>query len=142
MPITTGSDKVVDRNKNDGLVEFVGVVADVVLEKNTFTGDDESTQYHITMKPEGIAMKGKTGFIHEWVRLSAKATQKSVPEGSIIERYLSQLEVVMPDAKKAKTLDEAFAMMKGKSFLFRRVKLGRAFQGNQPRDMWTPCGLK
>ena len=79
---------MVERNTSTGLEEFKGVVVDVVLEKNTF-GDTDNDQYHLTMKPEGIVMKGKTGFIHEWVRLSAKATQKSVPEGSIIERYLS-----------------------------------------------------
>lgn len=128
---------MVERSTSQGLEEFKGLVADVVLEKNTF-GDTESDQYHITMKPEGLQMKGKTGFIHEWIRLSAKATQKSVPEGSIIERYLSQLEVVLPDTKKAKTLDEAFAMLKGKRFLFRRVKLGRAFEGKPAREMWVP----
>jgi hypothetical protein len=132
--------KIVERNQNSGLDEFKGVVADVVLERNTF-GETDSDQYHMTMKPEGIAMKGKTGFIHEWIRLSSKATQKSVPEGSIVERYLSQLEVVVPEVKKAKTLDEAFAMIKGKRLLFRRVKLGRAFQGHQPREMWVPVAL-
>lgn len=128
---------MVERSVSSGLEEFKGIVADIVLENNTF-GDNESSQYHITMKPEGLTMKGKTGFIHEWVRLSAKATQKSVPEGSIVERFLSQLEVVLPDAKKAKTLDEAFAMLKGKRFLFRRVKLGRAFEGKPAREMWVP----
>jgi hypothetical protein len=128
---------MVERNTSTGLEEFKGVVVDVVLEKNTL-GDNEADQYHITMKPEGITMKGKTGMLHEWVRLSAKATQKSVPEGSIVERYLSQLEVVLPDAKKAKTLDEAFSLMKGKRFLFRRVKLGRAFEGKPARELWCP----
>jgi hypothetical protein len=128
---------MVERQSSQGLEEFKGIVAEVVLEKNTF-GDAESDQYHITMKPEGLQMKGKTGFIHEWVRLSTKATQKSVPEGSIVERYLSQLEVVLPEAKKAKTLDEAFSLMKGKKFLFRRVKLGRAFEGKPAREMWVP----
>ena len=132
---------MVERSTQNGLEEFVGVVVDVVLEKNTFV-DSEQDQYHITMKPEGIEIKGKTGVIHEWIRLSPKATQTSVPEGSTVERYLSQLEVVLPEAKKAKTLEEAFFMMKGKKFLFRRVKLGRAYDGKPAKESWAPISLK
>jgi hypothetical protein len=122
------------------LEEFTGKVTEVVLEKSTFE-DTEQDQYHIVMAPEDIQIKGKTGALHEWVKLSAKATQKSVPEGSIVERYLSQLEVVLPDAKKAKTLSEAFGMMKGKTFKFKRLKLGRPFQGKPAKEMWTPVEL-
>lgn len=131
---------MVDRNSGQGLEEFTGVVADVVLEKNTFS-DADSDQYHITIKAEGVQVKGKTGFIHEWVRLSAKATQKSVPEGSIVERYLGAIESVVPEARLAKTLDEAFRLLVGKKFLWKRVKLGRAYAGNPPREMWTPVSL-
>ena len=133
---------MVERSTSSGgLDEFVGTVENVVLEKNTF-GETESDQYHITIKAEGVAIKGKTGLIHEWVKLSAKATQKSIPEGSIVERYLSSLEVVMPALKSAKTLDEAFSQLKGKKFLWRRVKLGRAFEGHPARDVWVPVVLK
>jgi len=131
---------MVERNAGQGLEKFTGTVADVVLEKNTFA-DADSDQYHITIKADGVNVKGKTGFIHEWVRLSAKATQKSVPEGSIVERYLGAIEAVVPEARLAKTLDEAFKLLIGKKFTWSRVKLGRAFAGNPPREMWVPQSL-
>jgi hypothetical protein len=132
---------IVGRNTaGEGLEEFKGIVVDVTLEKNS-KFDTDQDQYHITMRPEGVTMKGKTGVFHEWVKFSKKATQKSVPEGSIMERYLSQIETLIPEAKKAETLDQAFALLKGKKFLFRKVKLGRAFQGNQPKEMWTPVAM-
>jgi len=131
---------VVRNTAGEGLEEFRGTVVDVVLEKNS-KYDSEQDQYHITMKPDGIVMKGKTGVFHEWVKFSKKATQKSVPEGSILEKYLSQIEILLPEAKKAETLDQAFALLKGKKFLFRRIKLGRAFQGNQSSEHWAPVAL-
>lgn len=122
------------------LDEFKGVVEDVILEKNTLA-DAEQDQYHIVMNPEDVEVKGKTGKLHEWIRLSPKTTQESIPEGSIIDKFLTQLEIVLPDSKKAKTLDEAFGMMKDKKFLFKRVKLGKSFEGHPARSVWTPVQL-
>jgi len=120
------------------LEEFTGKVTDVALEVSTFEDNAEQQQYHITMVPEGVTIKGKTGALHEWIKLSPKATQKSVPEGSVVERYLSQLEVVLPESKSAKTLSEAFGMMKGKRFKFKRLKLGRPFKGQPAKELWVP----
>lgn len=128
---------MVDRSTSNALEEFVGVVEDVVLEKNTFA-DNDSDQFHIIMDPEDVDIQGKTGKLHEWVRLSPKTTDTTVPEGSVVERYLSQIELVVTEAKKAKTLKEAFDMMKGKKFQFKRVALGRAFEGKPARKLWVP----
>jgi hypothetical protein len=131
---------MVDRVGANVLDEFEGKVVDVVLEKNTFA-DSESSQYHITMSGENIEVKGKTGVIHEWIRLSPKTTEESIPEGSIVDKYLTQLEIVLPEAKKAKTLADAFVLMKGKTFLFKKVKLGKAFEGHPARALWLPVQL-
>lgn len=131
---------MVDRMTQTGLEEFEGKVMDVVLEKNTFQ-DTESDQYHITMEPTTLTVKGKTGLLHEWLRLSPKTTQTAVPEGSVVERYLAQVELCLTEARKLKTLDEALKLMKGKTFLFKKVKLGRSYEGRPAREVWTPIRL-
>ena len=131
---------IVERTTQTGMEEFEGTVKDVVLEKNSFQ-DEISDQYHITMEPTTLVIKGKTGFLHEWLRLSPKTTQTAVPEGSVVERYLAQVELCLSEARKAKTLNEALALMKGKTFLFKKVKLGRSYEGRPAREVWTPIRL-
>jgi hypothetical protein len=131
---------MVERVGANILEEFEGRVIDVVLEKNQFA-DSESDQFHVTMEGLNIEVKGKTGVLHEWIRLSPKTTQESIPEGSIIDKYLTQLEIVLPEAKKAKTLNEAFGLMKGKVFLFKKIKLGKAFEGHPARAVWLPVQI-
>jgi hypothetical protein len=132
--------KMVERTTQTSMEEFEGKVIEVTLEKNTFN-DAESDQYHIQMEPTTLQIKGKTGHLHEWLRLSAKTTQTQIPEGSVVERYLSQVELCISDARKAKTLNEALNMMKGKTFLFKKVKLGRSYEGKPAREVWTPIKL-
>jgi len=131
---------MVERVTQTLMESFEGKVTDVTLEKNTFQ-DTESDQYHISMEPTTIVVKGKTGFLHEWLRLSAKTTQTAIPEGSVVERYLSQVELCLPEARKAKTLNEALNLMKGRTFEFKKVKLGRSYEGKPAREVWTPIRL-
>lgn len=129
--------KVVERQTANLLEEFSGEVVDVQLEMNQFA-DTDSSQFHITMKPTDKEIKGKTGMLHEWIRMSPKSKEEIIPEGSILDKYLTQVEMLVPEAKKAKTLTEAFATIKGKKFTFKKVKLGRSFEGHAAREYWVP----
>jgi len=128
---------MVERTTANLLVEFNGTVEDVQLEKNTYA-DADNDQFHITMKPVDKEIKGKTGLLHEWIRMSPKSKEEMIPEGSILDKYLTQVEMLVPEAKKAKTLSDAFNCMKGKKFTFKKVKLGRAFEGHAAREYWVP----
>jgi hypothetical protein len=128
---------IVERTSPNVLDEFTGKVVDVVLEKNTFA-DSDTDQYHISMEASDVDVKGKTGLIHEWIRLSPKTKQEAVPEGSVMDKYLTALELVLPEAKKEKAIDGALKLMIGKAFIFKKVKLGRSFEGHPARAMWTP----
>jgi hypothetical protein len=119
------------------LNECDAVVVDVTLESNQL--QQGATQYHITLDPENIEIKGKTGFLHEWIRSPKTSTNELVPPGSVVDRYLQQVEIVLPEAKKAKTVLEALLLMKGKKFKFKRLKLGKAFEGHEAREYWTVC---
>jgi hypothetical protein len=130
---------VVERTEAKGLEECTAVVTNIGLESNKL--ESGATQWHIEMDPEDVEIKGKTGKLHEWIRLPGTATEESVPQGSVVDRYLQQVEIALPEAKKAKTVKEAFEMMKDKKFKFKRLKLGKAFEGHEARAYWAPVGL-
>ena len=117
--------------------EFEGEVVDVQLEEPTKKG--MSQQYHLQMKPSTKEIKGKTGLLHTWIRLTDTCTETSVPRGSVIDRYMEALEDIHgEDVKELKTIQEVFEFMKGKSYLFKTKVLGRAFQGHEPSEYWVP----
>jgi hypothetical protein len=132
---------MVERKQAGTFDEFVGKVVDVSREKNEF-GDNDNDQYHITMQPTDREIKGSTGLMHEWIRLSAKASEESIPEGSVMDKYLTQVELLMPAAKKEKSILGALSVLKGKTFVFRKVKLGRSYEGHEAKGYWVPVILK
>ena len=119
------------------LDEFTGTVIAADLEVN----DHERKQYHIKIDAEDVEIKGATGYLHEWVGMSPKATEKSVPQGSVMDRYLTQIEICVSAAKTVETVEEAFALMVGKKFKFKRIKLGKDFEGHAAKDYIVPVSL-
>lgn len=131
---------MVERTESQQWTEVKGEVVDVQLEQPK--EEDRMPQWHIHIKPIDKEIKGPTGELHEWIRITSTTTNESVPRGSVIERYLDALEDIHGDEiKKLKTVKEVFEFMKGKKYLFKPKVLGRAF-GNQPAsDYWTPVKL-
>ena len=130
---------MVERHTEE-FTDFIGTVEDIDKEVDKFNEDRE--EYHIQMKPEGIEVKGDTGFIHEWIKMSAKATDVVIPEGSVLDNYIKELEILNKDVKKMVSVSEVFAWMVGKKFRFVRKKLGRAYQGHEAKSYWTPVSLQ
>ena len=117
-----------------GLEEFEGTVEKVEFE----IGAEERRQYHIYIIAADIEVTGPTGRMHEWVPMSPKATEESVPNGSVADRYLTQMEICVPAIKRTKTLKEAFQLLVGRKFRFQRIKLGRDFEGHPAREYIVP----
>jgi hypothetical protein len=128
---------MVQRVESKGLSEFVGIIEDVQLEE----GIEERKQYHLTIKPIDIEVKGATGKFHEWVPMSPRAKEDSVPQGSVMDRYLSHVEICISAAKKAQTIGAALGMLKGKKFKFARLKLGKDFDGHPAKEYIVPVAL-
>jgi len=128
---------MVERAEQKGLEEFEGTVESIEFE----TGIEDRKQYHIYIDPIDIEIKGATGKLHEWVPMSPKATEESVPQGSVMDRYLTQVEICISAAKKSKTIKEALGLMKGKKFKFKRLKLGKDFEGHPAREYIVPVAL-
>lgn len=119
------------------LEEFEGIVEKVELEM----GIEDRKQYHITIDPTSVKVAGATGKLHEWIPVSQKSTEEKVPLGSVIERYLQQVEICISEAKKAPTIKEALNLMVGKKFKFKKIKLGKDFEGHPARDYSVPVML-
>ena len=128
---------MVERSENTGWESFIGVVESANLE----TGLEDRKQYHVVMKPEDLEVSGPTKAMHEWIGLSEKATEDKVPQGSVMDRYLTQIEMLIDGADKAKTIGEAFAMMVGKKFRFKKIKLGRDFDGHKAKEYIVPVSI-
>lgn len=125
---------MVDRTKSEGLDSFTGIVDSVNLEQS-----DNGPQYKITMNTD----ISKSGKMYEWVNIPEKATETTVPEGSNIDKYLQEIEIAIPKAKDAPTVEEALKVMVGKNIRFVRKKLGKSFTGedgvtHDAKNFWVP----
>jgi hypothetical protein len=127
---------MVERKESQGgLNEFQGEVLSVEKEQGMQEG---SEQYHVKIKPIDVEVGGKTGQLHEWIPLSKTSSEDAVAKGSVLDGYLRQVEICMPEAKKAATVSEALGLMVGKKFKFQKIELGRAFDGNPARQYAVP----
>lgn len=127
--------KIVMRTESTGSLDtFDGKVTAVELQE----GLEGRKQYHIRIEPTTVVIKGPSGAFHEWIPMSAKATDDQVPQGSVLDRYLQQVEIVIPQAKKESSVDKALKLLVGKSFRFQKIKLGKDYDGNKARDYIVP----
>ncbi|RKX66118.1 MAG: hypothetical protein DRP42_03760 [Tenericutes bacterium] len=119
------------------LTEFVAIVEQVTAEES-----DYGVQIHLVLDPLDTELKEKmkdtkTQRFHEWIRLSPKATDHSLPEGSIAHQYYKMLCNVEPKAKEPDKVFDAFKTMEGNIYLFRKEKLGRSYGGHEATDHWV-----
>lgn len=125
---------MVVRSESKGVLdEFTGTVKDVFFETV-----EERRQYHITIEAEGIEVKGPTGLMHEWVPMSPKAKEDDIPQGSVMDRYLTQVEICVREAKTAPTVKQALELLKNKKFKFQKLKLGKDYEGHAAREYIVP----
>jgi len=127
---------MVTRTETTPLEECEGIVESVAIEDGI-----NRPQYHITIDATNVEIGGATGKLHEWIPMSPKATEESIPQGSVMDRFLTQIEICISAAKKASTVNEAMNMMVGKKFKFKKLKLGKDFEGHAAKDYWVPVAL-
>lgn len=134
-------EEMVRTTTTEGLDEIDGTCTSVAVEKSGKIEDLE--QYHIMIKPtdSSILKESKTGHFHEWIRISPKTTDESVPEGSVIHRYIQEIESLFSEAKKLEMVEEVFHLLVGKRFVWKRKQLGRSYKGFEASDYWCPTKL-
>jgi len=125
---------MVTRNDNQGLTSFDGTVSKVEFQPSA--DGQYADQYKISIKTD---VSKKSGYMYEWVPLSKNTTDKEIPTGSDVERYITEIETVLPEAKKPElTVGEIFNLLVGKKFKFVRKTLGKAYKGNPAKEFWVP----
>jgi hypothetical protein len=125
-------------SNNTKLDEFEAKVVSVELQE----GIEGRKQYHFVLDPIGFTVGGATGKLHEWIPMSPKSTQEAVPQGSVMDRYLQQVEICLgKPARDASTVMAALNLMTGKKFRFMKMKLGKDFEGKKAKDYVTPVAL-
>jgi len=127
--------KLVIRNTAGNFTEFKGQVVEVAKEQSGL-GSGDKFQYHIKILPTEKEIKGNTGFMHEWLPISATASDNSIPEGSILDKYITEIELLIPKTKLMENVDDVMQEMVGKTFLFVQKKLGRSFSGYDAKQYW------
>jgi hypothetical protein len=131
---------LVQKTESQGWEDFEGEVVDVMLEEPKEEG--YQSQWHILMKPLNRKMKKEGSYMHEWVRQTSTTTDTSVPQGSVISRFVEELEMLHgKQVKDLKTVAEVFNFMKGKKYLFKQKVLGQSFNKNPASAYWTPVKL-
>ena len=129
---------MVKRTKGEMLEAFDGTCSKVEVVPDQMRESGE--QIHMEFEPDDktILEGSKTGKFHEWLRLTSTTTSETVPEGSKIEAYLKEIEIVLPTSKKVDKVFDAFKMMDGKRFHFVRKVLGRSFKGYDAKPSFVP----
>ena len=123
--------------KQAEITEFIGVVEKCEIETNELK-DKVQHQYHIFIKPENIEIKGKSGFMHEWIRIPGTSDESHIPEGSVLDKFVTELEIIDKTVKNIKTVPEVFKSIIGKKYKFVHKKLGKSFNGNEAKLYWVP----
>lgn len=129
---------MVQRTEAQLFNEFKGTANAIAIEDGAF-----GKQVHIEIEPEDASLVegSKTGKFHEWLRLTPKTTETTVPSGSTLDAYLREVEGVFPAAKNVEKVMDALNYLLGKKILYRKKQLGRKFEGKEAADHWVPVAL-
>lgn len=130
---------MVERTEAKGLDEFEGTVESVTKVESKIDNADgtKAYQYEVLMGTEASS----TGKMYNWLRIPKTATDTSVPDGSVIDRFIQELEVLDRKLKKEENVADVLNWMVGKKFKFVRKKLGKAFDGKEAADYWVPVAI-
>ena len=129
---------MVERTESN-VTEFIGQV--VSVDKQPSSLDENRECFHIQIDAKDIEVKGVTGYMHEYFNIPATATEESVPDGSVLDKFLTELEVLDKKLKKVDKVSDALKWLEGKTFKFVKKKLGRAYDGHEAREYWTPIQI-
>ena len=125
---------------SDLFEEFKGKV--IKIEIDSPPSFPEIKQYHLFVQPSEIDVKGASGFFHIFIRIPKKTLEKGeVVEGSVLYRYIQEIQSLVKESKGATKIEEVFETMVNKTFLFKKQILGQSYKGNPARQYFTPKEL-
>ena len=129
---------MVQRKTAEVLEEFDGMVSKIEIVPDQINEGQE--QYHLEMTPDDKEMlkESKTGKFHVWIRKTKTTKEDSIAEGSILDRYITEIEAVFKEAKQKQTIFEALSVMKNVRCHFIRKTLGKKYKGFDSKPIFVP----
>ena len=117
-----------------------GICESANVEQSDYTPNG---QYHLIIKPTtaiGIdfVKDSKTKRFHNYIKVSEKTTPEEIAEDSVLDKFIQEVEVVLPKTKQIKTHVEVINVLVGKKFRWIQKRLGRSFEGKEGRSYWVP----
>lgn len=130
---------MVERTISKGLDEFVGFARVIEAIQGSF-----GPQVKMEIEPEDktLIKAGKTGRFHEFLRLPPTASESRIPEGSVMDIYLREVESLIRDARNKETILEALRVLLDRKILWRRKVLGKRYKGYEASEHWIPVRLE
>jgi len=123
---------MVERTESKEFSEFEGTVEQV--EEVDSKLKDNSKQYKLSLKTQ----ISSTGYMYEWINIPETAKGDSVPEGSNLDKYLIEVEMLHSEVKEISTVTDALKFLVGKTYLFKKKKLGKSYKGQEAKEFWVP----
>jgi hypothetical protein len=134
--------KMVERMKFEKIEEFDGRCEKIEIVEGT--DDFEGTkQIHMAITPLDEPTKekvadSKTKQLHNFISLKCNVDGTKVADGSNIEKYLIEIESLIPAAKKAATIIDAFRYLEKQPLHYVNKKLGKSFKGFEGKCYYVP----
>ena len=132
---------MVERTKAEMTESFDGMCTKIEIVPDQMNEGMNKIHLELAQDDEELLADTKTQRFHVWLRMTDKTTDKSVPEGSKIEAYLKEIEIVIKEAKKAVKVLDAFKTLEGKHVRYVRKVLGRSYKGYEARPDFVPQAL-
>jgi hypothetical protein len=107
--------------------EFIGRIVKVEkIESKRYPG---SYRYHVEIEPTDKHWKN----MHVWIPIPSTSSEKEVPRGTALAEFIKELKRIGIDKR---TVRETFATLLNKTFLFKKMRLGR-----MENEVWVPVSL-
>jgi len=144
----TNEKKMVKRQEKKEFVNlksFEGICESVEKTSTTFEAvEGEKTVNQLKMvfgdvkKPVFDGDKFEVDKLYNFLNISAKTKNDSVCEGSNLESYLKEIEIVLEESQDSETYEEAFNLLVGKRVKYVNKKIGRDFGGHTGKSYYVP----
>jgi hypothetical protein len=132
---------MVERTKSEGVDQFIGQVVsiDIVDDKQ----NPGRKQYHIQIEPEdsSLLVGTATGKFHEWLSITKTTTDTSVAEGSKLDNYLKEIEIMFPEAKRTEKIKDVLDLLLNKKIKFVKKVIGKSYEGKESKPCFVPHSL-
>jgi|TARA_R100001530_G_scaffold136375_1_gene116836 hypothetical protein len=129
---------MVEVTKSELVSEFDGVCKTIEVVEDQL--NEGQQQIHLEIEPcdPDLLKNSKTGRFHVYLRMTKSCTENSVAEGSVIHRYLQEVNAALPESKDKDLLLDSIRTLKDKKMHYVSKVLGKSYGGHESRAVFIP----